>query len=613
MRLFREGEDPEVNSSITIKSGGCNLNDDKEGEDPEVNSSITIKSGPLAGENEVQNLCSPNGYAQVLMAGVDLCVPSGGSANWENLVPPPGTFAWLGTWNSPDDLDPYNIKWKASIIEARDRRKEQDNEPRDTILQRILLLDKVPSEDTGISFFESTNSIVECMAKWWESHTQIHHAVRRKSKSIDGNHSVWIDIEHSGDSNETGIQGGVRKKFRGAPLCSSREAHTRAPHTYGSRHNLEDVKGRTIHKIWNSKNRKPEKNIPTSKLCFKQDFIGDDIRKQAVGIRDFHMGTARKEKTRDGIMSHKRLSHPRCSLYDLIAEKQARLVDIATRINTTSENGLLLSSIRGLSYRPLKQFSAKVDDYGRKCGHTPKPNTASSTSHEQSRTEDTEKPQSKLGIENMEEVQQKNTETHARGQAGNLVKQASKISIMETQNRFSLLDDAGNEIMDTQGEFEEDDTKDNMQTEMNMGWIKKQERTLNSSYFNDVSQDQRYEAKRYILDRLIPLDSTFTSWPKRLTSYFCQLCSLYGFDARYRAASRFKVHGIETRAEDESGSRDSTMEEVDSETDGNAQFMKTDGPEVMSHEIHRNNPPPMNVTDHLTQESGKNPTLPIII
>ncbi|KAI3724764.1 hypothetical protein L1987_64529 [Smallanthus sonchifolius] len=200
----------------------------------------------------------------------------------------------------------------------------------------------------------------------------------------------------------------------------------------------------------------------------------------------------------------------------------------------------------------------------------PKPNTASSTSHDQSRRDDTEQPQSKLGIENMEEVQQKNTETHARGHTGNSVQQASKISVMETHNRFALLDDAGNEIMDTQGEFEEDDTIDNMQTEKNMGWIKKQERTLNSSYFNDVSQDQRYEAKRYILDRLIPLDSTFTSWPKRLTSYFRQLCSLYGFDAGYRVAMRFKVHGIETRAEDEFGSRDSTMEEVDSETDGNA-------------------------------------------
>ncbi|KAI3756891.1 hypothetical protein L1987_56715 [Smallanthus sonchifolius] len=510
--------------------------------------------------------------------------------------------------NIKDDMEGEDLE--TSIIEARDRWKDQDDEPRDAILQRILLLDKTPFEDTGISFFGTTNSMVECLAKWWERHSPSHHAVRRKYKSTNGNQSVWIDIEHSGDSNETGIQGGVKKKFRGAPLCPSRGAHTKAPHTYGSKHNIEDVNGRTIHKIWNSKNRKPEKNIPTSKLCFKQDFIGDDIRKQAVGIRDFHMGTTRKEKTRDSIMGHKRLSRPRCSLYDLIAEKQARLVDIATRINTTSENGLLLSSIRGLSYRPLKQFSAKVDGNGRarksergggmempnvssrNVVNTPTLNTTSSTSHEKSRTDDTEKPQSKLGNESMEELQQKNMETHARGHAGNLEKQASKISIMETQNRFALLDDAGNELMDTQREFEEEDTIENMQTKMNMGWIKKQERTLNSSYFNDVSQDQRYEAKRYILDRLIPLASIFTSWPKRLTSYFCQLCSLYGFDEGYRAARRFKVHGMETRAEDEFGSRDSSMEEVDSETDGSAQIMKTDGPDVLSHEIHRHNPPP---------------------
>ncbi|KAI3724763.1 hypothetical protein L1987_64528 [Smallanthus sonchifolius] len=217
-----EYEGDSILNNLSNYDSGCNLKDYKEGEDPEVNSTITIKSGPLVGKNEARNLCSPNGYAQDLTAGVDLCVPTGGSANWETLT---------------------------SIIEARDRRKDQDDEPRDAILQRILLLDKVPSEDTCISFFETTNSMVECLAKWWDSHTQTHHAVRRKSNSKDGNQSVWIDIEHSGDSNETGIQGGVRKKIRGAPLCSSQEAHTRAPHTNGSSLNIEDINGRTIHKI----------------------------------------------------------------------------------------------------------------------------------------------------------------------------------------------------------------------------------------------------------------------------------------------------------------------------------------------------------------------------
>ncbi|KAI3820203.1 hypothetical protein L1987_07746 [Smallanthus sonchifolius] len=101
--------------------------------------------------------------------------------------------------------------------------------------------------------------------------------------------------------------------------------------------------------------------------------------------------------------------------------------------------------------------------------------------------------------------------------------QGPRTKMVETSNSFHLLDQEGNELegMDNgnaikkNGEHTPHDKKD--------GWVRKQERTLNAMFRDRLSQDQRFEAKRFVLDKLLPLDSTFSEWSPSLLEYFRHL------------------------------------------------------------------------------------------
>ncbi|KAI3756888.1 hypothetical protein L1987_56712 [Smallanthus sonchifolius] len=69
------------------------------------------------------------------------------------------------------------------------------------------------------------------------------------------------------------------------------------------------------------------------------------------------------------------------------------------------------------------------------------------------------------------------------------------IQLVETSNRFLLLDEDGNEMVSYIEGREIRDQYVHQPEERNAGWIKKQERTLNKDYSSQVNQDQRFEAK----------------------------------------------------------------------------------------------------------------------
>ncbi|KAI3811867.1 hypothetical protein L1987_16563 [Smallanthus sonchifolius] len=153
----------------------------------------------------------------------------------------------------------------------------------------------------------------------------------------------------------------------------------------------------------------------------------------------------------------------------------------------------------------------------------------------------------------------------------------SDIQMVETSNRFMLLDVDGNEMENNIEGMEGKDQKVHQPEERNAGWIKKQERTLNKDYSSLVNQDQRFEAKRYVLDKLIPLESVLSGWSKAQVQYFRHLCCIYEFGQGYLAVNRDKDNGIETNDIDIANEVEN-MEEVESETDATAMLMTYDGP-----------------------------------
>ncbi|KAI3677372.1 hypothetical protein L1987_86998 [Smallanthus sonchifolius] len=416
--------------------------------------------------------------------------------------------------------------------------------------------------------------MVECLERWQKCHTIQDHEVRRKIASRDGKHKVWVDSDGSTRHEEEGPDGRIMKKHKGAKHCSKHNDHETEPNQRNRAYNSEEVTGRKKHKIWNSKNRKPEKNMPISSVHFQQSFKGTDINNQPLGCSEFHMGSTTLQLVEIDNTNFTPKGRPRCMFYNQIMAKQAKLVEIATRINATSENGLLLSSIRGISFRNLKNFSAKINEAGNRGAGTHNPqaqNRDSTRNKEKGKGNDhvivnmsnrnvvnnprqqvsQEKQNGEVHMEtpvvnNHPEINQPidpspggNKEINGNGHTHETTHKKPKISILETKNRFALLDEEGNEIMDMIGEKEEDDNMGKIPRELHMGWIRKQERVLNARYYKNLTQDQRFEAKRYILDRLIPLDSTLSCWLKSLVEYFRHLSRLYNFGDGYLAAVRF--------------------------------------------------------------------------
>ncbi|KAI3724759.1 hypothetical protein L1987_64524 [Smallanthus sonchifolius] len=102
-----------------------------------------------------------------------------------------------------------------------------------------------------------------------------------------------------------------------------------------------------------------------------------------------------------------------------------------------------------------------------------------------------------------------------------------------------------------------------------------QERILNTRFNTRLSQEQRFEAKKYVLDKLVPLQPILSGWPKTLLEYFRSLCNLYNFGDGYLATA-YETEYIEDQEIHNMQGAEESMEEVFSETDATAKFMTSD-------------------------------------
>ncbi|KAI3743664.1 hypothetical protein L1987_61375 [Smallanthus sonchifolius] len=149
------------------------------------------------------------------------------------------------------------------------------------------------------------------------------------------------------------------------------------------------------------------------------------------------------------------------------------------------------------------------------------------------------------------------------------------VTITETSNRFVLLNEEGHELESDMGTGTTDDREDINLVDLNTRWVRKQERNLNISYSQTLNQDQRIEAKRYVIQEQLPEPETLGVWPKQLLNYFKQLCHLYNYGegfcwASYVGEEELDVDGSIAAVHSRNG------EEVESESDATASFMKED-------------------------------------
>ncbi|KAI3684037.1 hypothetical protein L1987_84559 [Smallanthus sonchifolius] len=329
---------------------------------------------------------------------------------------------------------------------------------------------------------------------------------------------------------------------------------------------------------------------------------------------------AKKKEARD---KRKRLGE----FYKHIATREEKLKDIVRNINTTDENRNLINSILSMTSYKLAKFSAKQNDKGEvsinetmveqvldvtlKAANTeatPRISYATKSTYRamglgmnlggernivnlNTRTKDKEggasEKQNTIELKNKpsershvdEATEEPRITTNRTGLERTKKPKSPKVTLLETSNSFSLLDEEGNVLEEIKGGqavvMQEIEKLNNL----NDGWIKKQERTLNAKYNQEVSQDQRFEAKRYVLDKLVPLESVFSSWSRSQIEFFRHLCSLYNFGEGYLMASRNRNHRNDQEDAANIESEDS-MEEVCSETDATAVFMKNDEPHM---------------------------------
>ncbi|KAI3754131.1 hypothetical protein L1987_53909 [Smallanthus sonchifolius] len=120
-----------------------------------------------------------------------------------------------------------------------------------------------------------------------------------------------------------------------------------------------------------------------------------------------------------------------------------------------------------------------------------------------------------------------------------------------------------------------DTLEDISPVESNARWARKQERNLNISYSQSLNQDQRIEAKRYVIQKQLPDPEILGVWPKQQLNYFKQLCHLYEYGEGFRWASYVREEELDS--DDANAAIHSQhCEEVDSESDATATFMKDD-------------------------------------
>ncbi|KAI3693490.1 hypothetical protein L1987_76433 [Smallanthus sonchifolius] len=642
-----------LNTQHNAEEGETEVNSEKRDKtrtrmDPEMNGE---------GNSLVENLVNTEYTSQV--TGKDV---------WVEFCMYPKGVKWPEDWCQSNAHDREDVEWNQVL----DRAKEAWNGiipiENHEGYQRLRHALSLQAGDPTPLFFGKYNQIVECLAKWLGRHKLTDHEAWRNIKAPAGRPSRWLDIERETCQPEEAHH---RKKKK-------RKSKGKNPFSNDTGNEFLDngvspTKGednRTRHKIWFSRNRRPEKNLSLKKITFSQEAIPNTAPINLMGLGNFHAGSDKSKHSQVGAgRKESHMSKLDALFEDLVARKE-KLRSIVANINTSDEDKMMVNSILSMKKFKVLKFSAKMNDEGNviidenmveldngpvtipvtqaeppqasyACKLTGKGGTLrdekiqyyppmadrgpgirqrqsykpTSTRQAWAMNQDTSRdkginggfmysrnivnkqarqeiPESsrsngeRINLENPPQQPVQNepplssVNPKSRRQVDNRRKvdreDDQSIRMVETKNRFLLLNKDGDDI-DGDRITQDMDQQANTDLEKgNDGWRKRQERTLNVRFRNLVTQKQRFEAKRLILDRLVPLESTLSEWTPPAFEYFRHMCSIFDFGEGLQAVARDRL----TDQDNLNMELDHSDEEVASEIDGTADLMKTDAPVV---------------------------------
>ncbi|KAI3814423.1 hypothetical protein L1987_14063 [Smallanthus sonchifolius] len=476
---------------------------------------------------------------------------------WERLNSQRVVLRWPDHWGESWCTELPSKGWEITMQAIKKSWDKEYGEGSSDLHQESIFSKSYQGGYSEVNFFEKYNSMVECLAKWDGQHKLNDHEAWRK---VPGNQGFpnWLDVEREACNQEETMHRKKKKKRK-------------------------------------NKGRNPfrgQKSAPSR---------GDGIMPPPLGFSEFRLGSDQKDEGKNQV-SKAPTGSRMDGLYKDLRAKESRLKEIATNILKTDANRVLLHSILSMKSCKLRKFSAKVNDRGEVTIDEDMVDTGSGDLDN-----NIKHPGAPVASQMGQGTRYGNNLNNNLNGPRNIRTGAGTDNRNKKGNNAAVCMENRNIVINGQSTHSTKDTENVRDTDlnywmrretnwiktvekgranlydgkkMNSGWIKKQERTLNKEYSKMVTQDQRFEAKKYVLDQLVPLDSTLSEWPKPQIHYFRQLCSLYDFGPGYLAVNREKDIVPPVNVEmDDSGEN---QEDVESENDATAQMMNIDGPPVIA-------------------------------
>ncbi|KAI3763418.1 hypothetical protein L1987_53877 [Smallanthus sonchifolius] len=495
-----------------------------------------------------------------------------GQDEWEIFCMRPRGVKWPENWCQSSERDLENETWDQVLDRVNGAWNGINSMENSEGYQRLKQTLSHHAGDNIPIFFEKHNPIVECLAKWLGRHTLNDHDAWRKIKEPAGRPSRWLDIERETCQPEEALHRKKKKKSKskGMNPFSKVSGNDLLENGVGT---TKGEDNRTRHKIWFSRNRKPERNMSLKKITFSQEAIPNTASIHLMGLGNFHAGSDKSKHSQVEVgRKDSHMSKLDALFEDLVARKE-KLREIVENINATDANKKLVNSILCMKKFKVLKFSAKLNDDGNvtidenmveldngpetipvtqaeppqasyaykltgqggqtdrrsgiRQGQSYKPNGtrqawavnqgtnrdkgtngdfmySRNIVNKQARQDIPESSRSngeRLKLDNPpqqpipNEPPLNNVKPHSARQVDNGRKvdreDDQSIRMVETKNRFLLLNEDGDDIDGDRITQDIDQQAKEDQVKGNEGWRKRQERTLNVRFRNLVTQDQR--------------------------------------------------------------------------------------------------------------------------
>ncbi|KAI3675002.1 hypothetical protein L1987_84582 [Smallanthus sonchifolius] len=427
---------------------------------------------------------------------------------WEKWQIHPHKIDWPNVWGATEIVgdDPMGGDMLLTL-----RTMEVEDVSTEHIKDLCSLYRSHPANNdcgAGGSFFDDNNILLGILHKWGESLQQIRHEdVIEPALGLNSG-EVGLDIQ-SDPEEEIVHKKRKKKNQKGGGKKSKRMIEEEVRQEDHIMDGSNGGMNRKKYKIWSSRNRKPEKNLPLTKHFFRGGSIPPS--QQLLGFPEFRVGKEGKRmKGKKDENTKQRQRNPVGEFYTTAAEIEEKLSATVGNINSTDDNRKLLNSQvdnEGFTTVKRKKVGFRGNGQGMRIpledhrniihrnfvnpGHHGRRRDPGSV-----QVKDRNIHQSKDNKDQLESYQNKGNGEASNRMEENITGESKQtlhlhtedtplvppervktrkpvISVIETSNRFNLLDEEGNTIEEN-GENNESGNNDaGIPKSLNAGWIKR--------------------------------------------------------------------------------------------------------------------------------------------